>query len=218
MRFRHDKLGDIGRIKRQQKFLNALAQKLMKSGNILKNPSVIKDIFAALDTDLGLKEALTIVNMLNGIKREDIKFLMLPGEPKYIKGISYWIADMNKVKEIVNEYFLPKEKEKSKPNNIKDKEEKLDWKNVRIEILNGNGAPGMAAKVSKKLREQGITNIVKIGNAESFTYKKTEILYRKGYKDYAKKIGEMFGTALIKNKERDGIDITIIVGADYLKL
>ncbi len=218
VRFRHDKLGDIGRIKRQQKFLNALAQKLMKSGNILKNPSIIKDIFDALDTNLGLKEALPIVNMLNGIKREDIKFLMLPGKPKYIKGISYWIADMEKTKEIINEYFLPKEGEKSKPNNIKNKEKKLDWKNVRIEILNGNGAPGMAAKVSKKLREQGITNIVKIGNAESFTYKKTEILYRKGFEDYAKKIGEIFGTTLIKNRERDDIDITIIVGADYLKL
>ncbi len=218
VRFRHDKLGDIGRIKRQQKFLNALAQKLMKSGNILKNPSIIKDIFDALDTNLGLKEALPIVNMLNGIKREDIKFLMLPGKPKYIKGISYWIADMEKTKEIINEYFLPKEGEKPKPNNIKNKEKKLDWKNVRIEILNGNGAPGMAAKVSKKLREQGITNIVKIGNAESFTYKKTEILYRKGFEDYAKKIGEIFGTTLIKNRERDDIDITIIVGADYLKL
>ncbi len=217
VRFRHDKLGDIGRIKRQQKFLNALAQKLLKSGNILKNPSIIKDIFSALDTNLGLQDSLSIVNMLNGIKREDIVFLMLPGEPKYIKGISYWIPDVDKVKEIVNEYFISKE-DKGKVVHKEKKEKEFNWKDVRIEILNGNGAPGMAAKVSKKLREAGIANIVKIGNADSFTYKKTEILYRTGFEDYAKKIGEIFGTPIIKEKERSGVDITIIVGADYLKL
>ncbi len=219
VRFRHDKLGDIGRIKRQQKFLNALAKKLIENGNILKNPSIIKDIFDALDTNLDLKKALSIATMLKGIKRDDIVFLTLPGTPKYIKGISYWIPDEKKMKEIIDTYFIPTVKGETsttpKPLNTK---KDLSWNNVRIEILNGNGAPGMAAKVSKKLREKGITNIAKIGNADSFTYKNTQILYRKGFEDHAKVIGKLLGAKVYKEEQREGVDITIIVGADYLRL
>ncbi len=219
VRFRHDKLGDIGRIKRQQKFLNALAQKLMKSGNVFRSPSIIKDIFNALDTNLDIKNSISLVNMLTGIKREDIIFLMLPGEPKYINGISYWLPDMDKIKQIVNEYFIPNgDKGTPKVNNTQNPEIKLKWNNIKIEILNGNGAPGMAAKVSKSLREKGITNIAKIGNAGSFTYNKTEILYRKGFKIYAQEIAKILGVGICKEEEREGVDITIIVGADYLKL
>ncbi len=219
VRFRHDKLGDIGRIKRQQKFLNALAQKLMKNGNIFRNPSIIKDIFDALDTDLDIKDSISIANMLTGIKREDIVFLMLPGKPKYINGISYWLPDTDKIKEIIDEYFIPnKGKGSPKITNTQGTETKLTWDKVRIEILNGNGAPGMAAKVSKSLREKGITNIAKIGNANSFTYDKTKILYRKGFKLYAQEIGKILGVGIYKEEEREGVDITIIVGADYLKL
>lgn len=221
VRFRHDKLGDIGRIKRQQKFLNALAEKLMKAGNILRSPSIIKDIFNAVDTDLDIKKSISIVNMLNGIKKEDLKFLMLPGKPDYIKGISYWIPDMEKVKQIVKDYFLEeelKQKQKEEATILSDNTPKFSWDEIKIEILNGNGAPGMAAKISKKLREKGISNIVKIGNADSFTYKDTQILYRKGYKDYAEKIGKILGAKVYKEEKREGVDITIIVGADYLKL
>ena len=218
VRFRHDKLGDIGRIKRQQKFLNALAKKLIENGNILKNPSIIKDIFSALDTNLDLQKAISIATMLKGIKKKDIVFLTLPGTPKYIKGISYWIPDEKKMKEIVNAYFIPKAKNNTlitpKPS---ESHKVLSWNNVRIEILNGNGAPGMAAKVSKKLREKGITNIVKIGNADSFSYKNTQILYRKGFKDYAEVIGKLLSAKVYKEENREGVDITIIVGADYLR-
>ncbi len=221
VRFRHDKLGDIGRIKRQQKFLNALAEKLMKGRNIVKSPSIIKDIFDALDTNLGFHTSISIVNMVKGIKKEDIVFLTLPGKPKYINGISYWIPDKEKMKEIVENYFIPESEKSEKTPSLKGeikKEEPLDWTKVRIEILNGNGAPGMAAKVSKELRDKGITNIAKIGNADSFSYKKTEILYRKGFESYAKKIGKILNATVYKEEEREGVDVTIIVGADYLRL
>lgn len=91
--WRYGEDGDIGRIKRQHRFVKAMFKKLKNS--IGKNELV--EILASneqyIDSDIGLEQMVNLFTLLSDMKEEDIKFSILPGEPDYINNVSYWIPD-----------------------------------------------------------------------------------------------------------------------------
>ena len=95
-----DEEGDIGRIRRQQKFIMALYQQIASKNIIAKMPGVSKQIMSMVKTDLSLKEMVELGNVMRGMMEKDgLKMSMVPGEPKYIDGISYWIPDIPKMRQ-----------------------------------------------------------------------------------------------------------------------
>ena len=95
-----DEEGDIGRIRRQQKFLMALYRHIASKNIIAKIPGVSKQIMSMVKTDLSLKEMVELGNVMRGmVEKEGLKMSMVPGEPEYIDGISYWIPDIPKMRQ-----------------------------------------------------------------------------------------------------------------------
>ena len=95
-----DEEGDIGRIRRQQKFIMALYKQIASKNIIAKMPGVSKQIMSMIKTDLSLKEMVELGNVMRGMMEKDgLKMSMVPGEPKYIDGISYWIPDIPKMRQ-----------------------------------------------------------------------------------------------------------------------
>ncbi len=92
---------------------------------------------------------------------------------------------------------------------------------VQIEILNGCGTPGIAAKFSKLLRDKRV-DVVRSENANHFEYEKTILIQRNeninGMKLVAKALGfniensEKVITSIDPNLD---VDITLIIGKDY---
>ena len=93
--------GDIGRIRRQQDFINKLIRKSL-GFNLPKVVSITKDY---VETGLDTKEILGYTNSIIGIKSESIKMHVLPGDAKYIDGVSYFIQDKDKTKETITEIY-----------------------------------------------------------------------------------------------------------------
>lgn len=95
VRFRSDSMADIGRIKRQQQFLKAVLHKMYEPGNLTKFAMLSKQATETLVTDMPLSLTLQLglfVKKLN--KHPDrIFFKTLPGEPRMINKLSYWVAD-----------------------------------------------------------------------------------------------------------------------------
>ena len=95
-----DEEGDIGRIRRQQKFIMALHKQIASKNIIAKMPGVTKQIMSMIRTDLSLKEMVELGNVMRDLMEKDgLKMSMVPGEPKYIDGISYWIPDIPKMRQ-----------------------------------------------------------------------------------------------------------------------
>lgn len=65
MRFRHDDLGDIGRVQRQQEALKALLQTLLKPATATKIPQLLNVIKNNVDTDFSIGEILGIFEFLS---------------------------------------------------------------------------------------------------------------------------------------------------------
>ena len=93
VRFR-DEEGDIGRIKRQQKFVKACMDKITSPAVIPNLPGVIRAVLDSVKTDLSFRQLLEFAGTLKEAQKNGLKADMVPGKPLYIDGISYWIPDV----------------------------------------------------------------------------------------------------------------------------
>lgn len=98
-----DEEGDIGRVGRQQKFLNAFLNKLTSPEKFLKLSAIAREIFSSIETDMSISDWLDVVGYLRPSQKFEIKSMMLPGHPEMINDISYWIVDDEKAKEELKE-------------------------------------------------------------------------------------------------------------------
>lgn len=99
VRFRHDEMGDIGRIERQQKFAKALLTDIVTPAIITKLPSAIREANSAFHTDIPISDMLSLIKIANDAYKQGLKTAMVSGKPVYIDDLSYWlpnIIDMRK--------------------------------------------------------------------------------------------------------------------------
>ena len=196
VRFRHDKLGDITRMERQQKFLKVFVAKMLSPTKLPKLPFVVKALMDNVDTTLSVRDAVYLAEFAKNFSVSDVKMATLPATPEYIHGVSYMIPDENETYKVVQELFFPKPPM------------------PRIEVLNGSGIPGAAQKVADALQQYGY-EIIGVGNAGSFEYASTELISHKGEEGVNKLAGLVNGGAVKYDKDPAAkADITIIVGKD----
>ncbi len=203
VRYRDTAMGDIGRVARQQKFLNAVIEKGTSPAIIPKLPGIVKELNDSVETNIPLQDINPFLSLAKEIDLNKVKIEMLPGEPKYISGVSYWLPDREEAEIMVD-------------NLIRDKSY-IKNSSYKLSIFNGNGAPGMAGDLAEKLGKYGF-QVSKTSNADNFNYKQTEIIYySKEDRDTAQGIKELInGEIQFEAKEKSGIDI--IIGSDYLQL
>lgn len=96
-----DEEGDIGRIRRQQKFMKAVMDKLVSPAIIPRLPSMVSAMYDAVETDMSISELLSFLGTLQEAKNNGLKSEMLPGKPVYIDDISYWVPDISKTRQIL---------------------------------------------------------------------------------------------------------------------
>jgi LCP family protein required for cell wall assembly len=106
LRFRHDNEGDIGRIARQQKFMQALFQTISRPSNLLKSPVVLKLANQYLETDLSLADVMRLANFARMLTMNDVTTFTAPGDigmSDYAGSI--WILNQAELDKITHAYF-----------------------------------------------------------------------------------------------------------------
>lgn len=106
MRFRHDNAGDLGRIERQQKFLQTLFLNFARPSNLLKAPSAIMITMRHIQTDLSLSKLIRLINFARMLNRSEILTFTATGEP----GTSPYAGDIltpdrAAIQSIIKEHF-----------------------------------------------------------------------------------------------------------------
>ncbi len=92
---------------------------------------------------------------------------------------------------------------------------------IEVEILNGCGEAGLAAKISDFLRQEQI-DVVRSENADHFDYTTTLIIQRNEKVDSFRKVADALGIEVTDDRrvmvlpEPDlDVDVTLIIGKDY---
>ena len=110
VRFRHNNDGtgygseDLGRMQTQQKFLKAVAKKMLSFENLISNPRKYAKIFNQyVDTDLSVTDLAWFGMQVLGMGVDKIDFSTLPNEWKY----PYIYLDPDETLALVNTYLNP---------------------------------------------------------------------------------------------------------------
>lgn len=106
VRFRHDEMGDIGRVSRQQKFLKALATQAIRPGNIIRLPQIIKILGESVQTNMTPWSFQKIFVALPSLKNNKIQSDMIPGNFANVGGVSYWAPDQGETRKVVERLFI----------------------------------------------------------------------------------------------------------------
>ncbi len=106
VRFRHGyAMGDHKRIEVQREFMIALMQQKLKPEYLTKAVDIFKEISEFTETNITVADIMGYLSTIKNLKTEDIRNVKFPGEAKYIGNISYFVADIDAVKEEFCEYF-----------------------------------------------------------------------------------------------------------------
>jgi len=89
VRFRHDALGDIGRMARQQKAIDAILRSLKQGGAWRRAPSLVSQFYSAVATNLTMDQLVALARRLPQMREDSIRGQSLPSEPIQMDGVSY---------------------------------------------------------------------------------------------------------------------------------
>ena len=233
VRFRHDPLGDIGRVQRQQKFMDIVLAKLKSPAILPRIPALIDEVIAAVDTDLTPLEALKLMQFANALPPDRIRMFMAPGKAGYSGNLSYWILDTVGLSLQLAEKLPPQGErdvlsadageavsgdaapvEALSEERLKELRERIG----KVGILNGDGESGLGKKASQLFQRIGI-EVPYAGNARHFDYHTTNIIYPPkdmGGKEAALALAELCGitnSALVR-EDRRATMVSVIFGHD----
>lgn len=221
VRFRHDTWGDsgfqikdgkkvpAGRVVRQQKFMRALANRVIGMPNRSDRADFLtrSQEKGYIMSTLHVNDWKALMNLFADFNPETMNMAVLPGSPGTVGRGSYWIPDMAKIPDVVNTNLLfvgagvmggdgqPAPK---------------------IEVLNGTGVRGVASAVADKLRTAGM-EVDKTGNAPKSDYAECCIITRRGRITQVDQIAQMLQCRDIQEESATPgkPDITVIVGSNY---
>ncbi|OPX22197.1 MAG: hypothetical protein B1H03_05000 [Planctomycetales bacterium 4484_113] len=89
VRFRHDALGDIGRMARQQKAIDAILRAVKKGGIWRRAPALVSQFYSAVTTNLTADQLVALARKLSQMREDSIRGRTLASEPLEIDGVSY---------------------------------------------------------------------------------------------------------------------------------
>lgn len=97
--------GDLGRIDMQQEFLKEMIEQKLSPKYIFKAVPVIKEIKENIETDMSVMYILKYAWKFRDSDKIEFNSYTLPGTPKMIGGVSYYVCDEAATKSLVRTQF-----------------------------------------------------------------------------------------------------------------
>jgi LCP family protein required for cell wall assembly len=239
VRLRHDTSiggngGDLGRIKRQQAFLSALASKVRSTGVLLNPPKLIGLLNAAtgsLTTDPGLgnlTDLAALAQSLRGLDTRDIAFVTVPVHP--------YPPNPNRLQvtqPVAHQLFAAVETDapltggtgkatgKGTDTTAPAAEAptgtlRTPPSQVRVRVLNGTATPGKARRVAAELRRVGF-HVVAVAAADRTDYRTSLARYPASRDSSARTLAAAVPGAELRlrgSTGSTGSTVSLVVGRD----
>ncbi|MGD9683992.1 MAG: LCP family protein [Candidatus Obscuribacterales bacterium] len=207
VRFRHDSLGDIGRVQRQEIFIRAVLDKAMQPASWTHIPQLLEiaDRFMLSDLDPG--KLASLVSFVKAVPKENQTLVMLPGR---FSGTGDWEVDRSDTRKIVAKMlgssFVESERRR-----------------LVVSLVNESSDRQLSRKVMKHLRDRGYRNLrLKSSKEKGKTAaSSTEIIAQRGNPEDAALVkSDLAGVGSVVNASVGDIDsyVTVVMGDDLAEL
>jgi LCP family protein required for cell wall assembly len=205
VRYRHTD-SDLYRIARQQHFVKALKQQVSSFWSITKVPGIVNTITKNVEVGVGGGGKIDVstlygyAKLVYGLPSGNFHQAQIEG----VSGYAELTASQDAIDSAVDEFLNPDVDAARKAASVATgrplpKPKAPPPGDVSIEILNGNGVVGSANDASYLLSRRGY-NVVNGGNADTFEYFQTQVVYDASQPDAraaARAVADLFGDAEI---------------------
>jgi LCP family protein required for cell wall assembly len=164
VRFRHDGLGDIGRVQRQEIFIRAVLDKAMQPEAWAHVPKLIEIAHNYLYSDMDVGQMLQIASFVRAVPKKNQYLAMMPGT---FSGTGDWLVDRSDARRMVARLTGA-----SFINASRD--------NMHVAIVNASSTGDLGMKLYRWLRAKGYTSITVKGLAENRPLKTSRIIAQRG--------------------------------------
>lgn len=223
-RFRHDWCSDPCRIMRQQQVMRATIDRLKHDKlNDLAHVRELLDVARRdVETNLTFDEELSLATSFADVDQSQIKTAQIPftGDKEVAAG-DVLIPDDAAKEKVVQELMLgPLGPQPTVPPSVVAA---LKPSEISVDVLNGTGVSGVAAKFADALRAKGY-KIGSVGNAETFDHVATEVFEHSKVPGVGARLRSDFATLAQMTVGPDPdpapaagwkSDVTVVVGKDF---
>ncbi|AFZ27982.1 transcriptional attenuator, LytR family [Cylindrospermum stagnale PCC 7417] len=213
LRYRHDELGDIGRIQRQQSVMRALIEQTLNPATLTQLPEILEVVKENIDTNLTVEELVALVGFGVRTNRSNMQMLMLPGRfsenGEY--DASYWVPNKKSISKVMAQHFglstTTESLEVTEPGSL------------RVAIQDSTGGDRSSLRpLIRTLEKAGYRNIF-VSRPLGEPLEVTHVVAQQGDGDSAESIRNTlgFGEVRVESTGNIGSDISIQVGQDWLQ-
>lgn len=195
VRFRHDALGDIGRVQRQQLFIRAVMAKALEPQSWSHLPRLMEIASQYVSTDMSVSQMMSMATFARAVPKKNQMMMMLPGN---FSGNGWSSSDME-IRNITNRLMGA-----NFVGSLRNE--------MRITIENASSTPGVGFKVAKILSPKGYNVVVKNLKAKIGPFKRTRVIAQRGNPDDAEQVvTDLGGIGDIVNASVGDIESTVTV-------
>ncbi|HWB71408.1 MAG TPA: LCP family protein, partial [Egibacteraceae bacterium] len=207
---------DFGRIARQQRFVHELTREVTSAGTLVNVPrlfSLVNSLSQAVHTDqsLSLSDMRRIAFSLRELGPDRLETRTVPGVQRTVGGAAYVVAKDGEAQSLFEAFrtgaIFPEQVGTKPPSEVALPDV------PPVEVLNGSGTPGLASQVASLLRQRGF-NVAGTGNADSFEFQRTQVVYPPHRMEEAELVARAFPGAALVPGEPAG-KMRVVVGADF---
>ncbi len=209
--YRHDDLGDIGRVQRQQLLMRAFVEDQVNVGLLSRMPKILSVIQSHIDTNLSIEELVALAGFATQTDRAGVQMLMVPGkfsDPKDYKA-SFWLPDQNAIETMVAEHFDFGQNTWTIEN--------ADSTFLKVAIQDSTGDRSAVEDFVRTLTRAGYRN-VQVSRAWPEPLEVTTLVAQDGDIKGAQAIRQSlgFGDVIVESTGALQSDVTIRLGKDWL--
>jgi polyisoprenyl-teichoic acid--peptidoglycan teichoic acid transferase len=207
VRYRHDSLGDIGRVQRQELFLRAVQDKALDPVAWAKVPKLMSIAQNYILTDLNTSQLFQLATFARSVPKEHETMIMLPGR---FSGTGDWAVSDEDLQvaaaRLMGDQLPPSEKDR-----------------IRVVVENASSTPDFGRKLYRYLSDKGYNVVTYKSKSESVhgPLRQTRIIAQRGNTEEAMLVkSDLSNTGEIVNASVGDIEsaITIIAGDDVTSL
>lgn len=209
--YRHDDLGDIGRVQRQQLLMRAFVEQEVNVGLLSRLPKILSVIQSHLDTNLSIEELVALAGFATKTDRAGVQMLMVPGrfsDSKDYKA-SFWLPDQDAIETLVAKHF--------DFGHNTWQIENVDATFLKVAIQDSTGDPSAVEDFVNTLTRAGYRN-VQVYKAWPEPLEVTTLVAQDGDVKGAEAIRQFlgFGDVLVESTGALQSHVTIRLGQDWL--
>ncbi len=212
LRFRHDALGDIGRIQRQQMVMRALMDQSLNPATLGQLPKILDVVKEHIDTNLTVEELVALMGFGVRTNHSNMHMLMVPGRfsDKREFDSSYWLPDTQHINSLMAQHF---------DLDTGNQPQAANPASLRIAVQNSTGS--RRAEIQPliiALEKAGYRNIY-VAKSWGEPLEVTHIVAQQGDGSSAESIRNTvgFGEVRVESTGNLASDISIQVGKDWLQ-